>query len=63
MIYFEFHWNNQLETPFQQIKTSVKSNVTLTLHNPTFTTVTFSLTVTGCVPFQMNDEGKLDFTS
>ena len=61
-----FHWNNDLETLFQQIKISITKDFTLTLPNsnhPFFITVESCLIRIGCVLFQMTDKGKLDIVS
>ena len=58
-----FHWNNEVETLFQQIKTPITKDVTLTLPNTNhsyFITVNFSLTDVGSVLFQTNKKGTLD---
>ena len=62
---FNFHRNNELETSFQQTKTSITKDVTLTLPNtnhPFFIFVDSSSIGTGCVLFQMSDsdKGELD---
>ena len=61
---FYFHWNEELETLFQQIKASITKDFTLTLpktnHAFFFITVDYSFVAIGCVLFQMNDKGKLD---
>ena len=46
-----FHWNNELETRFQQIKTSITKDVTLTIpktNHTFFVTVDSSLIGIGC---------------
>ena len=61
-----FHWNNELETLFQQLKTSITKDVTLTLPDtkyPNFSTVDSCLIDKGCVPFQMNNKAKIHFIS
>ena len=61
-----FQWNKEPETLFQQIKTSILKNVTPPLpsiNHPIVNTVDSFLFGIGCVPFQMNDEGKLDSMS
>ena len=60
------HWNIELKIIFQQIVTSIKKDVTLTLHNtnhPFFFTVDYSLTVIGCVLLRMKNRGKVDDVS
>ena len=62
----KFHWNNELETLFQQIKTKITKDVTLTLHNtihPKLTTKDSPVIAIGCVSFQTIDKGKLDILS
>ena len=59
---FKFHWNTDLETLFQQIKTFITEDVTLTLPNtnhPLFITVDSSLIGIGFVLFQLVVKGKL----
>ena len=55
----KYHWNIQIETLFQQFKTSNTKYVTLTPSNTNdalFITVDFSLLGISCVVFQMNDK-------
>ena len=62
----KFHQKNLLKTLIQQIKKTITNDVTLTLPNtnhPFYITVDSSLTGIGCVLFQMDKKGKLDFIS
>ena len=62
----KFHWNNELEALFQQIKTSVTKDVILTspdTKHPFSIFVDTSLNGIGCVSFQINNKVKLDVTS
>ena len=62
----KFHWNRKLEPVIQQIETFFKNYVTLSLPNTNHSfsiTVAFSLSVEGCLLFQMFGKGKLDFLS
>ena len=59
----EFHWTDELETMFQQNKTSITYDVTVRLpyaNHPTFITVDCSLIDKGCLLSQKNEKGKLD---
>ena len=58
------HWDNELETLFQQIKISITKDGTLSLSNtnhPFFIAVYSSLIRIGCLLFQMKDKRKLIF--
>ena len=59
----ELRWNNELETMFQQIRTSFTKVVTLTLpktNSPFFVTVDSTLIGKGCVPLKMIYQTKVD---
>ena len=62
----KFHWNIELETLLQQIKTSTTNDVTATLPNTNhsfFITIVYSLNGVGFLLCQMKDKGKLDIKS
>ena len=59
----EFHWKFRTETLFQQTKTSITKDVTLTLPNenyPFFEADSFWIGK-GCILYRKNNKGKLDF--
>ena len=63
---FKVHRNNEVETLFQQIKTTSTKSVTLTIpitNHLFFITVDSSLIGIGSVLFHMNDKGEVDFIS
>ena len=62
----EFDQNIELETLFQQSKTSITKYLTMTLLNTNqqfFITVVSSLFGIGCIVFQKNNGGKVDAIS
>ena len=62
----KFHQKMLLETLIQQIKITITNDVTPTLPNtnhPFYITVDSSLIGIGCVLFQKEEKGKLDFIS